>query len=212
MLPWFSKYIAALVLALIAIVIGIFLSLESNLEPVEAVSPVPTEKFSATPCVAETAPAALPQEAAVYVVGAVLSPGIYNVPVGSLVSVAIDAAGGFSSDADPAGINLVDVIEGNVMIKVPARGEAGGVTAAGSAGSSSGDGPSFTEGSGGKVNLNTADLTALCSVPGVGESTASKIIKYRESNGRFNSIEDVMNISGIKQAKFESMRDYICVE
>lgn len=209
MLPYYSKYIFFGVLALIAVIVGIFLSREDSVSDAEILSPLPV--VSPTPSVATPTP--FKQEICqVYVVGSVKSPGIYEIASGSLVSVAVNAAGGFSDDADPEGINLVDVIDGNVMIKVPARGEAGGITAAGSAGSSSGGGSSFTDGPGGKVNLNTADLTSLCSVPGIGESTASKIIKYRESNGRFNAIEDVMNISGIKEAKFESMRDYICVE
>lgn len=63
----------------------------------------------------------------------------------------------------------------------------------------------------GKVNINTADSETLQTVKGIGESTAKKIIEYREKNGGFKSIENIMDISGIGQKKFESFKDFICV-
>lgn len=212
MLPYYSKYIFFAVLALIAVIIGIFISREDISGGAEIISPLPVVTSTAEPVQATPFRQKICK---VYVVGAVKNPGIFEVTSGALVSEAVEAAGGFSDDADPECINLVDTIDCNVMIKVPAIGETGGAIISGTAvsdsGTGSGSGGSSSSVSG-KVNINTADVSLLCTIPGVGESTASKIIKYRETNGRFNAVEDIMNISGIKQAKFESMRDYICVE
>ena len=200
-LPYYIKYIAAVSLVLISIIIGLFLHGKSDDETIEITTPAvlseATPEVSATPKV---------NIISVYIVGAVKQPGIYELPSGSLVNAAVEAAGGFSEGADLTAINLVETIESNAMIKVPFTGETGGIVSGGNGSSGNSGSQSNT-----KVNLNSAGIDELCTVPGIGESTAKKIISYRETNGPFSSIEEIMNVSGIKQAKFEVMKEYICI-
>ena len=141
----------------------------------------------------------------VYVVGAVKRPGVYQLSAGALVTEAITAAGGFSEDADPTAINLVSVLRENTMIKVPVQGD--DMADCLTTDSTSDNGPAAA----GKININTASVEELCTLPGIGESTAKKIIRYREDNGPFEKTEDLMNVPGIKEAKFASVKEDICV-
>lgn len=64
----------------------------------------------------------------------------------------------------------------------------------------------------GKININSAKIEELKKIPGIGESIAEKIVEYRETNGGFSSISEIMNVSGIGQKKFDAMKDYICIK
>ncbi len=123
-------------------------------------------------------------------------PGLYELRDGDRAVDAVAAAGGFTEAADAAGLNLARFVSDGEQIIVPAIGEA---PAAGPAGVP------------GKVNLNTADAALLDTLPGVGPATAAKILAWREQNGRFESIEDLLDVGGIGQAKFESLRDLVTV-
>lgn len=132
----------------------------------------------------------------VHILGQVREPGLYTLPEGARAIDAVAAAGGFTADADAAGLNLARFVSDGEQIVVPAVGE----TAAAAPGMS-----------GGKVNLNTADAATLDTLPGVGPATAAKIIAWREQHGRFASVEDLLDVSGIGAAKFESLRDLVTV-
>lgn len=129
------------------------------------------------------------------VCGAVLYEGVYELPEGSRVYEAIAVAGGFTEDAAVTEINQAEVLQDETQLYVPTLDEAAKAQQKGD----------------GKVNLNTATKEELMTLPGVGESKAGLIIQYREENGKFRSIEDVMNISGIKEGLFSKIKEYIKV-
>lgn len=143
----------------------------------------------------------------VHVCGAVNAPGVYQLPDKSRYYEAIAKAGGFRENADQDYINLAREVADGEKITVPTYEEARALRAAEeNAAAGEGD-PS----SSGKVNLNTADLSKLCTLPGVGETRARSIIAYRENNGGFQKIEDIMKVSGIKDGLFQKIKDLITV-
>jgi len=131
----------------------------------------------------------------VYVCGAVLYEGVYELPAGSRVYEAIQEAGGFSTDAAVSHINQAEVLEDETQLYVPTVEEIANEKTKDD----------------GKVNLNTATREELMTLPGVGESKADLIIQYREEHGKFRKIEDVMNISGIKEGLFTKIKENITV-
>ena len=159
----------------------------------------------------------------IHVCGLVSTPGVYGLPAGSRVYEAIEAAGGFSEAAVPDYLNLAQVLEDGMKIQVPDREQAEewkarGLTQSGiSAGAVSAGvqtpGRTGTGEGGAKamVNLNTASKEDLMTLRGIGASRADDIIHYRQEFGGFKSIEDIMNVSGIKDAAFEKIKDSITV-
>ena len=142
------------------------------------------------------------QEIGVYVCGAVVNPGIYYLKDGARMQDAVDAAGGMREDAAAAAVNLAAYIHDCDQIYIPTVTEQAEVPAqAAEANAKAEDG---------KVNINQADAEELCTLPGIGAAKAESIITYRTQNGPFQSIEDIKNISGIKDAVFEKIRDLIC--
>jgi competence protein ComEA len=140
-----------------------------------------------------------PVETAIYVhiLGQVERPGLYELPDGARAVDAVAAAGGFTVQADAAGLNLARFVSDGEQIVVPAIGE---TTAA--APGIAGDG---------RVNLNTADAATLDTLPGVGPATAAKILAWRDEHGRFESVEDLLDVGGIGEAKFDALRDLVTV-
>ncbi len=149
--------------------------------------------------------------------GAVKTPMLAELPDGSRVDDAIEAAGGLRKEADMTNVNRAEFLVDGQKVFIPsyALDEDGNIIESSAAGESvSGDGTSSGAGaidSSGKVNINTADSTQLQTLNGVGPATAQKIIDYRDSSGRFTTIEDLKNVSGIGDKTFEKLRDYICV-
>ena len=133
----------------------------------------------------------------VQVSGAVNSPGVYELSGEPRIFHAILMAGGLREDADVSSLNQAEKISDGQKIVIKTRDEAA-MEAAVSADD-------------GKVNINTADAKTLMTLPGIGESKANSIIKYRESKGSFNSIEDIKNISGIKDGVYNKIADSIKV-
>ncbi len=148
----------------------------------------------------------------VYVCGAVNTPGVYELPAGSRLYQAVNAAGGMREDADENYLNLASELSDGEKIQVPTKQEVqNGFTEAGPSAGSSSDGkePASAEG---LVNINTADEMLLMTLTGIGEAKAKSIIAYRKEQGAFSKIEDIMNIPGIKQTVFEKIKDRICVQ
>ncbi len=137
----------------------------------------------------------------VYVCGEVNSPGVYELEEGSRVYEAIEAAGGALEGADIDSVNQAELLTDGQQIKIYSKEEMSQGTSLYN--------ESGTAASSGKVNINTADKTLLMTLPGIGESRAGDIIKYRDEHGLFSSIEDIKNISGIKDKMFEKIKDYI---
>ncbi|MCR5774689.1 MAG: ComEA family DNA-binding protein [Lachnospiraceae bacterium] len=144
----------------------------------------------------------------VYVCGEVKSPGVIEVGSDSRVFEALEIAGGVTADADISLINQAERCYDGQKLYVPAYGESvdpgGGVPAPG-------DSAFVPADSDGLVNINTADSEKLQTLNGIGASRAEDIISYRETNGRFDSIEDIMGVPGIKQATFDKIKDRIKV-
>ena len=147
---------------------------------------------------------AAPEETVqVYICGAVASPGVYTLPGGSRVVQAVEAAGGFLPDAEEKILNLARKIEDGEQITEEAENMESTETLQQNTG-----GTEQASGSG-KVNLNTAGKEELMTLSGIGESRADAIIAYREANGPFGSVEEIMNIEGIKEKMFEKIRGSI---
>lgn len=147
----------------------------------------------------------------VHVVGAVRHPGIVSVEAGSRVSDALDAAGGLLPNAAQEALNLARIVADGEQVVVPTVDEwqvgavpGAGTAGAGAAGAAVGAGAAA-------VNLNTATAQELDALPGVGPSTAAKIVADREANGLFTAPEDLMRVSGIGEKKFEALKDSITV-
>lgn len=133
----------------------------------------------------------------VHILGEVREPGLYELRDGDRAVDAVAAAGGFTDAADAGGVNLARFVSDGEQIVVPAVGAAS-VAAPGLTGD-------------GRVNLNTADAATLDTLPGVGPATAAKILAWRERNGRFEAIEDLLDVGGIGEAKLDALRDLVTV-
>lgn len=188
---------------------GIFYWQRPSPEPIEIVPAAAsaTPEFTPTP-----APSPTPAPVRVYVTGAVANSDVYFLPAGSIVKDAIQAAGGFTPDANPEGINQALQLQDQQQIHVPRLNEEnpppaiqGGVDTQ----------PVSNEPAGAAaapVNLNTATLEQLDSLPGIGPAIGQRIIEYRESTGGFSSIEEITQVSGIGEATFAKIKDRITVE
>ncbi|MHA7223871.1 helix-hairpin-helix domain-containing protein [Arthrobacter sp. RHLT1-20] len=148
----------------------------------------------------ETKPASI----FVHIAGAVAKPGVLELPEGSRVHEAIAAAGGSTASADPGRLNLAAVLEDGQRILVPEQGGAGtaepapGAAGAGESGTSTGTGSTGSNGSGGgKVNLNTAGVEELGTLPRVGPVLAQRIVDWRSQHGKFQTVEELDAVDGV---------------
>ncbi len=149
----------------------------------------------------EPSPSPIPTAAqvAVYVTGAVLSPGVYHLPEGSRIEEALQAAGGATVEADLNRVNLARRVHDEEHIYVPKVGEESPPV------------PSGSSSEGGPININTASTAELETLPGIGPTLAQRIVDYREAHGRFAAIKDVMNVQGVGEGLFNEIRDSITV-
>lgn len=142
----------------------------------------------------------------VHLLGAVERPGLYELREGARGIDAIAAAGGFTATADQSQLNLARPLSDGEQIRVPALGEDPALPPPGTGGAATGG-----EAAGGRVNLNTADLPALDTLPGVGPATAQAILDWRETNGRFTAVEDLLGVAGIGEKTLAALRDLVSV-
>ncbi len=174
---------------------------------------------SAEAAPAEDAEDAVPDESAedagpgespcfVHICGEVVSPGVYELAAGSRIFEAVEKAGGFTDGAAVSYLNLAQQISDGMKIVVPSERELEEAAANGLPGAEESVAPSSGPD---KVNINTAGREELMTLRGIGETRAEDIIRYREENGPFQSIEDIMNVSGIKEAAFEKIKEDITV-
>lgn len=155
------------------------------------------------------------EKVVIHVVGEVNSPGVVTLEEGARIIDAINAAGGKAEEADLSKINLAYVVEDGTQIYIPRINENLNQvelisTEAGQSVVINNSNINEEENNT-KVNINTANKEKLETLPGIGETTAQKIIDYREQNGKFTKIEDLQNVSGIGEAKFNSLKDKITV-
>jgi competence protein ComEA len=156
-------------------------------QPMEIVEPSPT-------------PVPSPVQLAVYVTGAVVKPGVYYLAEESRVEDALEAAGGPTTDADLDRVNLARRVQDEEQIYFPAVGEEDLPPTASTGGSQ-----------GGTININTASVSELEELSGIGPKLAQCIVDYRESNGPFVTIEEIMEVQGIGQGVFEEIKESISV-
>ncbi|HEU6549744.1 TPA: helix-hairpin-helix domain-containing protein [Streptococcus pneumoniae] len=137
--------------------------------------------------------------------GAVKSPGIYDLPVGSRVNDAVQKAGGLTEQADSKSLNLAQKVSDEALVYVPTKGEE-------SASQQAGSGAPSSTSKDKKVNLNKASLEELKQVKGLGGKRAQDIIDHRETNGKFKSVDELKKVSGIGAKTIEKLKDYVTVD
>ena len=135
--------------------------------------------------------------------GAVKSPGIYDLPVGSRINDAVQKAGGLTDNADSKSINLAQRISDEALVYVPTKEEATSQEAHSNASNTKENK---------KVNLNKASLEELKQVKGLGGKRAQDIIDHRESNGKFKSVDELKKVSGIGAKTIEKLKEYVTVD
>ena len=155
------------------------------------------------------------KEIIIHITGEVVNQGIVKVPEGSRISDAIETSGGLLETADLSEVNLAFILSDGQKIHIPSVDEEKtGVyitTENGSGVILDTNIESGSNGVTGMVNINTATQTLLETLPGIGPSTALKIIEYRKENGKFSSIEDLKSVSGIGDTKFNGIKSKICI-
>jgi competence protein ComEA len=139
----------------------------------------------------------------VHISGAVPRPGVYALPQGARVQDAISAAGGFLAEAEKSQINLAALLEDGEKLDIPFIEGALPIVAT--------PGPTVVAVTTELININTASAAELDTLPSIGPSLAQRIIEYREQNGPFASIEDIINVPGIGSGNYERFKDMITV-
>ncbi|HLT70614.1 MAG TPA: helix-hairpin-helix domain-containing protein [Acidimicrobiales bacterium] len=149
----------------------------------------------------------------VHVAGAVATPGVQRLPVGARVADAVEAAGGAAPDADLARINLAAPLVDGQQVYVLRRGEEAppAVPAVPGAGAPPGGPTGGGSGPGAPIDVNAADAAALEELPGIGPATAQAIVEHRERHGPFRTVDDLIDVRGIGEAKLARIRDLVTV-
>ena len=160
-----------------------------------------------------------PRTCQIYICGAVNEPGVFEMPCGSILNDAVALAGGLREDAPSERINLVYELNENISIYIPTREELDNGISCDPLIIRTSDNE-YTWGTGeseqsydettGLININTATKEQLMTLPGIGEATADAIIAYREATP-FTSTQDITNVSGIGESKYDRIKDLICV-
>ncbi|KUI23505.1 hypothetical protein AU193_01820 [Mycobacterium sp. GA-1285] len=205
---------------LVAVLVTVFVLLRDDTPAVAAAKLPPVQMVSS----ASPTPGAASQESAgpvvVSVVGLVHKPGLVTLAEGARIADALTAAGGPLDGADLVGLNMARRIADGEQIVVgiaPATGEPaamGSSVSTGVAAPASTDTPSSGDGStpaGGKVNLNTATVEELDTLPGIGPVTAAAIVSWRDANGPFTSVDQLGDVDGIGPARLNKLRDLVHV-
>lgn len=152
------------------------------------------------------------EKIAIHVTGEVKKEGLIYLPLGSRVADAIKEAGGETKNADLSQINLAYQLQDGQKLYIPNKNEIISEYIISATGNTESEGSSSNNLKGeNKVNINTATQSELDQLPGIGPSIAQRIIDYREENGNFQKIEDVQNVKGIGDAKYEEIKDKITV-
>lgn len=157
------------------------------------------------------------KEITVYISGQVAKEGVVTLSSDKRLADAVEKLGGLTKNADTNNINLAMKLEDEKHYIIPKEGEviennSDSTQVTSNKDNNSSNNATQSDSQGSKININTADLKQLDDIPGVGEATANKILSYRDENGEFKSIEEIKNVNGIGDKKFENMKDLICVK
>ena len=142
------------------------------------------------------------------VCGAVQQPGVYELPAGSRIFQAIALAGGLTEEAESRLINQAEVLTDGQQIRIYTREESEKQEIAAAAGQNAG----VQGAAGAKINLNLADKNVLMTLQGIGEAKAEAILAYRQEKGGFSSVEELMQVEGIKDKLYEKLKDKVTVQ
>ncbi len=202
-----GKIVAGSLILAVGLVLGMGVMTLRNQEPAQPIKILPPEPT-------QTAlPTTTPSPILVYVSGEILAPDVYALDANSRIKQLVEAAGGFTGNANTTAVNLAQPLTDGAHVHIPAKGEdiptpLGGLS------------PPVTSqnenqsniGTGGElVNINTANLEELDTLPGIGPVIAQKILDYRAVNGPFANLEALMEVSGIGQAKFDQVKKLITI-
>ena len=202
--PFIRKYGKQVIIPVILVVSGIFYFYQQSIpvqnEPVIAPVMSPTVEEPEM-LVTESEPSTV----VIDVKGAVHYPGVYTLTDAQRIVDAIEAAGGYTEDANPQLLNNAQRLQDEMVIYVPKQGEELPAIEPIYA-------QSTADKNDGRVNLNTADVNELMTLPGIGQSKAATIIAYREEHGPFQRVEDLLNVSGIGQKTFEKLQPSLIVK
>lgn len=211
-----KKWLKVLLVLVIAAILGAAFSCQSN--PDKDISDNSTENGSveiitepeedSSEADSTSEAESTSEEICAYVCGAVKEPGVYYFEPGSRINDAVEAAGGFTDNAAKEYINLAEEIHDGQQIYIPDEGET-------HMGEFYNIDPGYdapmNQSGDGLIDINTASLEQLKTLPGIGDVKANAIITYRETSGNFTDIEDIKNVSGIGESSFEKIKDYIKV-
>ena len=140
----------------------------------------------------------------VHVTGAVETPGVYDLPPGSIAADAIEAAGGTSASADVGNLNLARVLRDGDQVNVPEVPPTRDPRVTSE--------PAAPAATGERLNVNTATLEQLQALPGIGPALAQRILDYRTANGPFATVDALLNVSGIGPAKLDAIRELVVAQ
>ena len=197
------------VLIVLAVAGGVVMTVwpSASAAEIQVVEIVPTAAPTSAPLPSET-------QVGVYLSGAVINPGVYIVNGGSRLANVLLLAGGATTEADLTAVNLAAVVHDEDHWHIPSRGEAappaGGLTGT-TASAANEKAAAMADGSS-KVNLNSADMELLKTLPGIGDVRARAIVSYREANGHFGSVDGLLDVNGIGAGIVENIRDLVTVE
>lgn len=198
---WLERHRGYILIILINLILlgGAVILMRGRLQPREGTG----QLIVSTPTPLPPTPTPTPARIMIYVCGAVVNPDVYSLLEGSRVKEAVEAAGGFASDADRVRINLARRLSDGEQVYVPRVGEEAlpvtppAAVVPGQAGS--------------KININAATVEELDTLPGIGPAYAERIVSYRRDFGPFGKLEDIKKVRGIGNATFEEIKDLITV-
>ena len=211
-----KKIISIIIAIIILIVIGIYFII-NNFEKNENEFEISNIEFEENKIENINAEIEETSQIIVHIAGEILNPGVISLDEGARIIDAINKAGGITNEADLSKVNLAYILEDAQKIYIPNVNEkeiienrSSEIVKSGSTQENSNTGEKLKNGE--KININTATQKELQKLTGIGESIALRIINYRKENGKFNTIEDIKNVSGIGESKFNKIKNDIIVK
>ena len=195
-----------IIIVAIGIIYSFFSEKTENIEEISSVQEEENNVVSTNNIIEEKI-----QTIMVHIMGQVNNPGVVELQENARIQDAIEAAGGTTNEADFSKINLAYILEDGMKIYIPKIGEEQQTYITKESGIIKEENEDEEEEEL-MININTASKEELESLPGIGESIATRIVNYRKENGKFSKIEDIQNVSGIGEAKYNNIKNYITVK
>ena len=201
-----KQSIIMIIIVVVIIILAIYFGLKdfSNYETIESLEDLENNEDFSNQVISNIEQE---EKIKVYITGEVNSPGVFELSYGSRIEDAISIAGGITDMANLEKVNLAYKLEDGQKIYIPNRNDKEEIPVL-----STENGENVVKGeanNAGKININSADETKLCEIPGIGKTFAKRIVDYRKQNGKFKTLEELKNVSGIGEKKFEAIKEYI---